>query len=91
MGLNPQESFTQMNKDRDVKDGIRGQMMHLNPSMVKEAPEEIRQENRGPEEHKEGKQQIRPFPHEEKTPPRIYANGSRSKAKEDGLFIRFRR
>ena len=45
VGLNPQESFTKMDKDRDVKDGIRGQMMHLNPSMVKEAPEEIRQEN----------------------------------------------
>ena len=31
-----------MDKDRDVKNGIRGQVMHLNPTMVKEAPEEIR-------------------------------------------------
>jgi len=42
VGLNLQESFTKMNKNRDVKDGIRGQVMHLNPPMVKEAPEEIR-------------------------------------------------
>ena len=40
--LNPQESFTQMNKNRNVKNEIRGQVMHLNPPMVKEAPEEIR-------------------------------------------------
>jgi hypothetical protein len=31
VGLNPQEGFTQVDKDRDVKDGIRGQVMHLNP------------------------------------------------------------
>ena len=35
VGLDPQESFTQMNKDRDVKNRIRGQMMHLNPPMMK--------------------------------------------------------
>ena len=42
VGLNPQKSFTQMNKDRDVKSRIRGQVMHLNPPVLKEAPEEIR-------------------------------------------------
>ena len=31
-----------MDKDRDVKDGIRGQVMHLNPPVVKEATEEVR-------------------------------------------------
>ena len=31
-----------MDKDRDVKDGIRGPVMHLNPPVVKEATEEIR-------------------------------------------------
>ena len=42
VGLNFQESFTQMNKDRDVKNRIRGQVMHLNPPVLKKAPEEIR-------------------------------------------------
>ena len=31
-----------MDKDRDVEDGIRGQVMHLNPPVMKEATEEIR-------------------------------------------------
>ena len=42
MGPDPQEGFTQVDKDRDVKDGIRGQVMHLNPPVVKEATEEVR-------------------------------------------------
>ena len=42
VGLNPQESFAKMDKDRDIKNGIRGQVTHLNPPMVKEAPKEIR-------------------------------------------------
>ena len=42
MGLDPPKGFTQVDKDRDVKDGIRGQVMHLNPPMEKEASEEIR-------------------------------------------------
>ena len=42
VGFNPQKSFTQMNKDRDVKNRVRDQMMHLNPPMMKKAPEEIR-------------------------------------------------
>ena len=42
VGLNPQESFTQKNKDGDVKSRIRGQVMHLNPLVLKKAPEEIR-------------------------------------------------
>jgi hypothetical protein len=40
-GLNPQEIFTQINKDRDVKNRIRGQMMHLNPPMMKKTSKEI--------------------------------------------------
>ena len=31
-----------MDKDRDVEDGIRGQVMHLNPPVMKEATEKIR-------------------------------------------------
>ena len=31
VGLNPQESFTKMDKDRDVKNRIRGQVVHLDP------------------------------------------------------------
>ena len=31
VGLNPQESFAKMDEDRDVKNGIWGQVMHLNP------------------------------------------------------------
>ena len=42
MGPDPQEGFTQVDKDRDVKDEIKGQVMHLNPPVVKEAMEEIR-------------------------------------------------
>ena len=42
VGLNPQESFTEMDKNRDVKNRIRGQVMHLNPPAMKKAPEEIR-------------------------------------------------
>ena len=44
-----------MDKDRDVKDGIRGQVMHLNPPVIKkateiekrktEAPKNMRKEN----------------------------------------------
>ena len=42
VGLNPQESSAKMDKDKDVKNGIWGQVMHLNPPpMVKKAPEEI--------------------------------------------------
>jgi hypothetical protein len=42
VGFDPQEVFTQLDKDRDMKDGIRGQVMHLNPPVMKEATEEIR-------------------------------------------------
>jgi len=41
VGLDPQESFTKMNKDQDVKNGIRGRVMHLNPPMVKKTPKEV--------------------------------------------------
>ena len=42
VGLNPQESFTEIDKDRDVKNRIRGQVMHLNPPVMNKAPEGIR-------------------------------------------------
>ena len=42
VGLDPQESFTEMDKDRDVKNRVRDQMMHLNPPMMKKASKEIR-------------------------------------------------
>ena len=41
VGLDPQESFTKMDKGRDVKNEIRGQVMHLNPPIVKKALKEI--------------------------------------------------
>ena len=41
VGLNPQKSFTQMNKDQDFKNRVRGQMMHLNPPVMKKTSEEI--------------------------------------------------
>ena len=42
VGLDPQESFTEMDKDRDVKNRIRVQVMHLNTPVMKKAPKEIR-------------------------------------------------
>ena len=42
VGLNPQKSFTQMNKDQDVKNRVRGQVMHLNPPMMKKISEKVR-------------------------------------------------
>ena len=42
VGLNPQKSFTQMNKDRDMKNRVRGQVMHLNPPMMKKTSEKVR-------------------------------------------------
>ena len=42
VGHNPQESFVKMDKNRDVKNRVRSQVMHLNPPMEKEAPKEIR-------------------------------------------------
>ena len=42
MRFNPQENFAKMDEDRNVENRVRGQMMQLNPTMVKEALEEIR-------------------------------------------------
>jgi len=42
VGLNPQENFAKMDKDRNVKNGIWSQVMHLNSPVMKKAPEEIR-------------------------------------------------
>ena len=41
VGLDPQESFTEMDKDRDVKNGNRGQVMHLNHLIVKKTSKEV--------------------------------------------------
>ena len=54
VGLDPQESFIKMDKDREVKNRIRGQVMHLNPPSDEEGPGRNQNpENRGPEEHEE--------------------------------------
>ena len=42
IGFDPQESFTKMNEDGDMQNRIRGQVMHLNPPMMKKTSEEIR-------------------------------------------------
>ena len=50
VGLNPQESFTQMSKDRDVKNRIRGQVMHLEPQWGRRPWKKSETGNRGPED-----------------------------------------
>ena len=42
MRLDPQESLIEMDKDRNMKNRIRGPVMYLNPPMVKKTLEEIR-------------------------------------------------
>ena len=42
IGFDPQESFTKMNEDGDMQNRIRGQVMHLNPPMMKKTSKEIR-------------------------------------------------
>ena len=41
VGLDPQECFAEMNKDRNVKNGVWGQMLDLNPIEIKESTKEI--------------------------------------------------
>jgi len=50
MRLDPQESLTEMDKDRNMKNRIRGQVMYLNSLVVKKASKEIK--NRKPEASK---------------------------------------
>ena len=40
--FDPQERLAEIDKDRNMKNRIRGQVMYLNPPVVKKAPEEIR-------------------------------------------------
>ena len=40
--FDPQKSLAEMDKDRNMKNRIRGQVMYLNPPMVKNTSEEIR-------------------------------------------------
>jgi len=85
VGFNPHKGLAQVDKDGNVEDRVRGQVMHLNPPIMNQATEKNqKQENRGPEEHEEEKRQIRFLPHEEKICPQIRANGSLSGAEEDG-------
>ena len=42
MGFDPQKSFTEMNKNGNVKDRIWGQIMCLNHPMMQETSEEVR-------------------------------------------------
>ena len=80
MGFNPQKSLAQMNKNRDMQNGIRGQVMHLNPPMMKkDLRRNQKQESRGLEEYGSGKQQIHSPPHAEKILYRISSNGLLSK------------
>jgi hypothetical protein len=41
MGFDPQKSFTKMDKNQNVKDRIWGQVMHLNPPVMKKASKKI--------------------------------------------------
>ena len=45
VGLNPQKSLAKMDENRNMENGVRGQVMHLNPPMEKEAPKNVRKEN----------------------------------------------
>jgi len=42
MGFDPQISLAQMNKDVDVENRIWGQVVFLNPPMIKKASEKVR-------------------------------------------------
>jgi hypothetical protein len=42
MRFDPEERLAEMDKDRNMKNRIRGQVMYLNPPVVKKASEEIR-------------------------------------------------
>jgi len=42
MGVNPQIGFTEMNKNRNVEDGIGGQMTDLYLIEIKDASKEVR-------------------------------------------------
>ena len=50
MRFDPQERFTEMDKDRNMKNRIRAQVMYLNSLVVKKASKEIK--NRKPEASK---------------------------------------
>ena len=42
VGLDPQKSLTKVEENRNVENGVRGQVMHMKPPMEKEATKEIR-------------------------------------------------
>ena len=41
MGFDPQERLEEMDKDQNMKNRIRGQVMNLNSPVVKKTPEQI--------------------------------------------------
>jgi hypothetical protein len=41
MGFDTQESFAEMDKDGDMQNRVRGQVMHLNPPIIQKTSEEI--------------------------------------------------
>ena len=47
IGFDPQKGFANMYKNRNMKDGIGGQMMNLNPLVMQKTSKEVR--NREPE------------------------------------------
>jgi len=42
MRFDPEQRLAEMDKDRNMTNRIRGQLMYLNPPVVKKASEEIR-------------------------------------------------
>ena len=42
MRFDPEQRLAEMDKDRNMTNRIRGQLMYLNPPVVKKTPEEIR-------------------------------------------------
>ena len=45
MGMDSKENFAQMHKNRNMEDGIRGQMMKLDPPMELQTPQKITNRN----------------------------------------------
>ena len=45
MGMDSKENFAQMHKNRNMEDGIRGQMMKLDPPMELQTPQKITNQN----------------------------------------------
>ena len=60
MGLDAQESFTQMHEDRNMNKGIGGQMMQLDPVVARSPEKKEEQGNPNPRSKNEVKAIISP-------------------------------